>query len=337
MPVTRSRGRPAEPIEAQERPEESAPATASQSVAAPRPSAPEPVRHIEPPGSPSEAPPPPPAPSSQRQHDDAARASSTKSDRARRIARAKQKIARLKLELEEARLAVLEEDSQDGESVASGESLGQARVAEWLNTVPPPPPAASLSAPQPSTGVAPPPGVPRAPPPGVSHAPPPPPGAPHALPTGVSIAQPHSVPQLKQSSSSKPPPAATGYHRSEGQFDLNELAATIAQAARPHGATPRFIGELMPFGGSHLDWLAFRAGYQETERYFTEIENTARLRRALKGKAKEAVSSSLIVNTNPAEIIGELETRFGRPETRLRSPRSNVFATYRNLQMRRGT
>ncbi|XP_063828939.1 uncharacterized protein LOC135078268 [Ostrinia nubilalis] len=325
MPVTRSRGRPAEPIEAQERPEESAPATASQSVAAPRPSAPEPVRHIEPPGSPSEAPPPPPAPSSQQQHDDAARASSTKSDRARRIARSKQKIARLKLELEEARLAVLEEDSQDGESVASGESLGQARVAEWLNTVPPPPPAAPLSAPQQSTGVAPPPGVPHAPPPGVSHAPPPPPGAPHALPTGVSIAQqlaaplsgvapPHSV-QLKQSSSSKPPPAATGYHRSEGQFDLNELAAAIAQAARPHGATPRFIGELMPFGGSHLDWLAFRAGYQETERYFTEIENTARLRRALKGKAKEAVSSLLIVNTSPAEIIGELETRFGRPET----------------------
>ncbi|KAA5611431.1 DUF1759 domain-containing protein, partial [Pseudomonas aeruginosa] len=42
--------------------------------------------------------------------------------------------------------------------------------------------------------------------------------------------------------------------------------------------------------------------------------NTARLRRTLRGRAREAVENLLLHYTEPAEIIRTLESRFGRPE-----------------------
>ncbi|XP_028042582.1 uncharacterized protein LOC114252282, partial [Bombyx mandarina] len=53
----------------------------------------------------------------------------------------------------------------------------------------------------------------------------------------------------------------------------------------------------------------------ETVNSFTKTENINRLRRNLKGRAKEAVDGLLITNADPSDVIRSLEARFGRPET----------------------
>ena len=91
------------------------------------------------------------------------------------------------------------------------------------------------------------------------------------------------------------------------------LAAAITSAVKA-AQRPKFI-ELPFFNGSHQEWLPFRAAYFETEAMFSTVENTNRLRRNLKGKAKEAVEGLLITSAHPTEIMKTLESRFGRPES----------------------
>ncbi|GBP85244.1 hypothetical protein EVAR_55823_1 [Eumeta japonica] len=47
---------------------------------------------------------------------------------------------------------------------------------------------------------------------------------------------------------------------------------------------------------------------------FSKVENTPRMRKALKGKVKETGTLLLIANVEPSEIIRALETAFGRPD-----------------------
>ncbi|CAG9125027.1 unnamed protein product [Plutella xylostella] len=98
--------------------------------------------------------------------------------------------------------------------------------------------------------------------------------------------------------------------------DVTQLAALLKSVLSGGGyrEPPRYIQELPTFNGNSSEWLPFRAAYQETEKYFTKIENVARLRKSLRGAALEAVSCLLISDPNPVFILQGLERRFGRPE-----------------------
>ncbi|XP_049878267.1 uncharacterized protein LOC126375403 [Pectinophora gossypiella] len=78
-------------------------------------------------------------------------------------------------------------------------------------------------------------------------------------------------------------------------------------------STPR---ELPVFSGDCIDWLHFKSAYDESTRIcqFSDSENVWRLRRALKGEAKEAVTDLLIGYTSPAVIMEALELRFGNSD-----------------------
>ncbi|XP_048477811.1 uncharacterized protein LOC125488674 [Plutella xylostella] len=100
------------------------------------------------------------------------------------------------------------------------------------------------------------------------------------------------------------------------KINLSELASAIALTAKAgQRATPRYHTELPYFAGSQHEWLSFRAAYYETAEDFTETENVARLRRSLRGRAKEAVENLLILNARATDIMRTLESRFGRPDS----------------------
>ncbi|CAK1577932.1 unnamed protein product [Parnassius mnemosyne] len=78
-------------------------------------------------------------------------------------------------------------------------------------------------------------------------------------------------------------------------------------------STPR---ELPAFSGDCIEWLHFKSAYEESTYVcqFSDFENLWRLRRALKGDAKEAVTDLLIGNTSPAVVMEALELRFGQSD-----------------------
>ncbi|GBP44935.1 hypothetical protein EVAR_84426_1 [Eumeta japonica] len=95
------------------------------------------------------------------------------------------------------------------------------------------------------------------------------------------------------------------------------MASEIAEAARVERPqmTLKYLCELLTFNGSHNGWLAFKSVYIDTASSFSKVNNTVRLRKALKGKAKDTVTHLLIANAEPSEIIRASETRFGRPDS----------------------
>lgn len=101
---------------------------------------------------------------------------------------------------------------------------------------------------------------------------------------------------------------------SQPLIDVATLAAALSQAVRSTREPPKYIQELPPFNGSSTDWLGFKTAYEETLKYFTQNENIARIRRSLRGTAKEAVGCLLVSQPDPRVVIEALERRFGRPE-----------------------
>ncbi|XP_045535755.1 uncharacterized protein LOC106718630 [Papilio machaon] len=78
-------------------------------------------------------------------------------------------------------------------------------------------------------------------------------------------------------------------------------------------ATPRDLPE---FHGDYVEWLHFKNAYEESTKIckFSDSENLWRLRRSLRGAAKEAVADLLIGNTVPSQVMDTLELRFGRSD-----------------------
>nr|XP_034830012.1 uncharacterized protein LOC117987161 [Maniola hyperantus] len=195
--------------------------------------------------------------------------------KAHRIAKAKEELLRLQVELAAARIAAMEaeetedEIEDDGASVHSGAETSE-RVGNWLESQPPRPALAITSEPH--------------------------------YPIEPVV---NSTGQQKHQNPLQSPAGV--------QPGLTELAEAITLAVKA-ARRPKFI-ELPIFGGSHQEWLPFRAAYYETESMFTTIENTNRLRRNLKGRAKEAVEGLLITSAHPTEVMKTLESRFGRPES----------------------
>ncbi|CAB3228699.1 unnamed protein product [Arctia plantaginis] len=74
--------------------------------------------------------------------------------------------------------------------------------------------------------------------------------------------------------------------------------------------------DLPLFCGDPMEWLHFKQAYEESTKVcnFKENENLWRLRKCLKGSAREAVSALLISATSPETIMSTLELQFGNPE-----------------------
>ncbi|XP_026739836.1 uncharacterized protein LOC113502195 [Trichoplusia ni] len=96
--------------------------------------------------------------------------------------------------------------------------------------------------------------------------------------------------------------------------DIQKLAEAIGKLSGNSRdvIAPKYI-ELPYFNGACEEWLAFRRTYEDTAASFSAAQNLARLRRAIQGKAKEAVQSLLFTAEKPHEVIKGLESRFGRP------------------------
>lgn len=140
--------------------------------------------------------------------------------------------------------------------------------------------------------------------------------------TGVPVTQRYESAiynsEALQSGTSYPgAPAPAGViAKPESRTEMTELASAIAQAIRAGTqSTPRRFIELPFYSGAYQEWLAFKAAYVESVTTYTESENVARLRRCLKGKAREAVDSLLIYNVKSEDIMKALEIRFGRPDS----------------------
>ncbi|CAK1583274.1 unnamed protein product [Parnassius mnemosyne] len=194
-----------------------------------------------------------------------------------KLAKAKEDLLRLQVELAAARLAALErEDSEEEEEEQDDASLYSrsevnTRVDDWLENQ-----------------------VNR--------------------PVLAITNEPHqAIEEPTAAHAEEPRHEETHQSPAGGQTDVALLAEAITRAVSA-AQRPKFV-ELPFFSGSHQEWLPFRAAYYETEATFSVVENTNRLRRNLKGKAKEAVEGLLMTNAHPAEVMKTLESRFGRPES----------------------
>lgn len=213
--------------------------------------------------------------------------------KANKIAKAKEELVRLQVELATARLAVLETEETEEDDVSEySETEVDARVDNWLEQQA-----------QPILAIA---------------------HEPH-LPPRETEQEAHITEEARpaqQNYQERPVPpdlqtpagveAPAGVHHT--QPDFSQLTSAITQAIKASQRSSRFV-ELPTFNGCHQDWLPFRAAYQETEESFSLVENINRLRRHLTGRAREAVESLLITNAHPSDVMKTLETRFGRPET----------------------
>ncbi|XP_026736747.1 uncharacterized protein LOC113500239 [Trichoplusia ni] len=183
---------------------------------------------------------------------------STHSKKAQRIAKAKEELLRLQVELAAAKLAALETEDTEDEDEEGDVSITEVneKVSNWLDT-------------------------------------------------NKNTAEEDATPQQKTQQPAQPAPAG-------GPADFSQLAEAITFAVKA-AQRPKFI-ELPIFSGAHQEWLPFRAAYYETASSYSPIENTNRLRRNLKGRAREAVEGLLITSAAPEEVMKTLESRFGRPE-----------------------
>ncbi|CAB3222397.1 unnamed protein product [Arctia plantaginis] len=57
---------------------------------------------------------------------------------------------------------------------------------------------------------------------------------------------------------------------------------------------------------------------------FTDVQNVARIRKALRGAARETTRALLYTVSDPYEIIDTLERRYGRPELLVLSELENI-------------
>lgn len=260
------------------------------------------------------------------------KASESKSRRRREIIMAK-------IELASLRVAMLEEEEEENticnvkrtESWVTGQCNAAATPQRCVEKRPPPP---LLPPEQCSVGET----QPYAHQP-VRNAEPTP--APTAEPTPVPTAEPTPVPiapergdyvprtQDAATARTLPPPAPlrdtacqaeqnTAYEPSSenNSIDYGKLAAAMTLAGRfiQPSIAYRPPPELPIFSGASSEWLPFKAAFSETASFVSEQENLARLRRCLKGAAREAVQCLFVGTTSSAEVIRLLAARFGRPD-----------------------
>lgn len=132
--------------------------------------------------------------------------------------------------------------------------------------------------------------------------------------------QQRAAEQDKDKSTLMPPPAAAGTDGPVQQLAcaLNDLVATSVSNYQNGNLLSRIStpSELPVFAGSPMEWLLFKQAYEESSRVcgFSKQENLWRLRKCLRGPAREAVAALLMSATSPDIVMSTLELRFGAPE-----------------------
>ncbi|GBP07768.1 hypothetical protein EVAR_77970_1 [Eumeta japonica] len=105
----------------------------------------------------------------------------------------------------------------------------------------------------------------------------------------VTLGDIEPVPESSPTTAPPPPPTACS--------EIN--------SASPH---------LPSFCGNVSEWIAFRSVYNDTSGLFSNVQNVARIRKALSGEARETCEALIYTETDPLQIMRVLERRFGRPD-----------------------
>lgn len=117
-----------------------------------------------------------------------------------------------------------------------------------------------------------------------------------------------------------PPPNVDGTNVPVQQLASALRDLVVSTATTSHSAnllsrisTPK---ELPLFFGDPMEWLSFKNAYEESTNIcnFSAKENLWRLRKCLRGCAKEAVSALLISTTSPDTVMSTLELQYGNPD-----------------------
>ncbi|CAG9136432.1 unnamed protein product [Plutella xylostella] len=145
---------------------------------------------------------------------------------------------------------------------------------------------------------------------------PPPPGEPRH----DAAALPSTVRDIAQSPPPPPPPPPA-----QPPSDMQQLVqamkdiAVAAATSTPHSqmlsrlSTPR---DLPTFAGDPLEWLNFVQAYEESTEvcHFTPKENMWRLRKCLRGPARDSVTALLVTAAAPETVMGALQLQYGNPD-----------------------
>ncbi|KAL0879437.1 hypothetical protein ABMA27_003188 [Loxostege sticticalis] len=107
-----------------------------------------------------------------------------------------------------------------------------------------------------------------------------------------------------------------------GPIEMLTSALKQLATAPIHGPNPQLLSrmsipkDLPEFAGDPLEWLHFKQAYTESTQIcgFSDKENIWRLRKCLRGPAKEAVSALLICASSPDQLMSALELQFGNPD-----------------------
>ncbi|XP_049886664.1 uncharacterized protein LOC126381183 [Pectinophora gossypiella] len=138
----------------------------------------------------------------------------------------------------------------------------------------------------------------------------------HSHATPINKGAKHSIAAPTTQGGCISTPVTAGEHviAKQPSIEITQLAQAITLAARSACPTPRSTFELPTYSGSHTEWLSFYAAYTATAPSYSDQENLVRLRKSLKGMAKETVESLLMYNANPTDVMKTLQLRFGRPD-----------------------
>ncbi|XP_045772389.1 uncharacterized protein LOC123872262 [Maniola jurtina] len=101
-------------------------------------------------------------------------------------------------------------------------------------------------------------------------------------------------------------------HQASRQDEISTVQLLV-QEIKKLNEKDRDIIELPSFSGASAEWLNFKKAYFESAENFSHAMNRARLRKALRGIAKEAMESLMNSVDDPMIVMQHLEDRFGRP------------------------
>ncbi|XP_045490509.1 uncharacterized protein LOC123690685 [Pieris rapae] len=119
----------------------------------------------------------------------------------------------------------------------------------------------------------------------------------------------------------------------ETKSDIRAIADAIKEVMTNHVMPqPKYIQELPIFEGDSSEWTAFRVVYEDTYPMFSDIQNMARLRKAIKGTARESIKSLLYSEAKPEEVINALRRRFGRPDALVLAELEKLKALHRTTE-----
>ncbi|XP_048483474.1 uncharacterized protein LOC125489919 [Plutella xylostella] len=131
-----------------------------------------------------------------------------------------------------------------------------------------------------------------------------------------------TVGPVQQLAAAAPPPGEAGTDGAIMQLvaAMKELVTTTVASNNNTNnnllsriSTPK---ELPPFYGDPTEWLAFKQAYEESTSLcnFSDRENVWRLRRCLRGPARETVAALLMTAAAPRDVMATLELQFGNAE-----------------------